>query len=111
MTQVVETKRRTLDDDDNDRWRAEHNLAACYSNCGRRLDAVQLLERVVEADGRIKADNDLHVLLSMTDLASCYGDCGWHQEAIQVSLDLVADAKSKLGIEHPFTMKSIYSGI
>jgi tetratricopeptide (TPR) repeat protein len=83
-------------------------LALTYGENGRRQEALQLLEIVVETNKRTLGEEHPDTLASIHDLANRYIEVGRQQEALQL-LETVVEAKKRtLGEEHPNTLRSIH---
>ena len=83
------------------------NLASSYSNLGRRQDAVELREKVLEAWKRTLGEEHPDTLLSMGNLASSYSNLGRRQDAVELEEKVLEARKRTLGEEHPDTLLSI----
>jgi len=85
------------------------NFALVYSEVGRRQEALQLTERVVEARKRTLGEEHPDTLSSMHNLAIRYSEVGRRQEALQLAERVVEAYKRTLGEEHPNTVASIHT--
>jgi Tetratricopeptide repeat len=83
-----------------------HSLAIHYSEAGRRAEALQLTEEVVELHkSKLGADHP-DTLTSMHNLAIRYSEAGRRAEPLQLTEEVVELRKSKLGADHPDTLAS-----
>ena len=82
-------------------------FALAYREAGRRQEALQLSEQVVEVRKRILGNDHPNTLSSMHNLAKRYSEIGRRQEALQLSEQVLEARKRTLGNEHPDTLKSI----
>jgi tetratricopeptide (TPR) repeat protein len=80
-----------------------------YQENGRRQEALQLTETVVEARKRTLGEEHPDTLGSMHALALIYSEVGRRQEALQLTETIVAARKRTLGEEHPDTLSSMHA--
>ncbi|KAK3176124.1 hypothetical protein OEA41_007446 [Lepraria neglecta] len=85
------------------------NFALVYSEVGRRQEALQLTERVVEVRKRTLGEDHSDTLGSMHNLAISYSEVGQGQEALQLTERVVEVYKRTLGEEHPDTLGSMHA--
>jgi len=78
-------------------------FALVYSEVGRRQEALQLTEQVVEARKRTLGEEHPDTLRSMHNLAISYSEAGRRQEALQLMERVVETRKRTLGEEHTDT--------
>ena len=98
----------SLENIGGDCQRMAGNFALVYSEVGRRQEALQLTERVVEANKRTLGEEHPDTLRSMHALAICYSEAGRRQEALQLTERVVEANKRTLGEKHPDTLRSMY---
>ncbi len=98
-----------LRDIGEDCQRMAAKFALAYSEVGRRQEALQLMEQVVEANKRTLGEEHPDTLGSMHNLAIRYSEVGRRQEALQLTEQVVEARKRTLGEEHPDTLRSIHT--
>jgi tetratricopeptide (TPR) repeat protein len=84
-------------------------LALTYGENGRRQEALQLLEIVVETNKRTLGEEHPNTLRSIHDLAISYGELGRRQEALQLLETVVEASKRTLGEKHPDMLTSMHN--
>ncbi|KAI4256990.1 MAG: hypothetical protein L6R42_005913, partial [Xanthoria sp. 1 TBL-2021] len=85
------------------------NFALVYGQVGRRQEALQLGERVVEVYKRTLGQEHYKTLHSMQILAISYSEVGRRQEALQLAERVVEVFKRTFGLEHYKTLHSIHN--
>ena len=86
-----------------------HALAVSYSEAGRRQEALQLTERVVEAYKRTLGEEHPKTLRSMYNLAVSYIEASRRLEALQLTERVVEARKKTLGEEYPDIVASVHT--
>ncbi|KAL8943854.1 MAG: hypothetical protein Q9211_000821 [Gyalolechia sp. 1 TL-2023] len=87
-------------------WMASR-LSGVYHEVGRYQEALQLMERTVEAEKKTLGDEHPDTLSSIHNLVTVYTQVGRREEALPLSERLVEIRKRTLGDEHPNTLLSI----
>ncbi|KAL9024099.1 MAG: hypothetical protein Q9196_006760 [Gyalolechia fulgens] len=82
-------------------------LSLVYHEVGRYQEALQLIERTVEAEKKTLGDEHPDTLSSIHNLVTVYTQVGRREEALPLSERLVEIRKRTLGDEHPNTLLSI----
>ncbi|KAK3170216.1 hypothetical protein OEA41_009602 [Lepraria neglecta] len=98
-----------LRDIGEDCQRMASKFALVYSEAGRRQEALQLTEQVVEANKRTLGEEHPDTLGSIHNLAIRYSEAGRRQEALRLTEQVVEANKRTLGEEHPDTLGSIHT--
>jgi hypothetical protein len=83
------------------------NLAIDYSEAGRRTEALELSERVLQLRKSKLGEDHPDTLTSMGNLAIDYSEAGRRTEALELSEKVLQLRKSKLGDDHPDTLSSM----
>jgi tetratricopeptide (TPR) repeat protein len=96
----------SLEDVGEECQRMASSFALVYSEAGRLQKALQLTERVVEANKRTLGEEHPDTLGSMHNLAIRYSDAGERQKALQLTERVVKAYTRTLGEEHPDTLRS-----
>jgi alkylhydroperoxidase family enzyme len=76
---------------------------------GRRVEALELTEKVVTARKRTLGEEHPETLRSMHKLAIRYSEVGRRQEAMELTEKVVTARKRTLGEEHPKTLRSMHN--
>ncbi|KAL9113982.1 MAG: hypothetical protein Q9187_007548 [Circinaria calcarea] len=82
-------------------------FALVFKENGRLLNAIELSEKILEAERRILGDEHPVTLTSINNLASSYSELGRWQEAMELKEKVLEARKRILGDEHPDTLTSI----
>ena len=102
----MELRKSKLGEDHPDTLASMHDLAIRYSEAGRRAEALQLTEEVVERHKSKLGEDHPDTLRSMHNLAIRYSEAGRRAQALQLTEEVVELRKSKLGEDHPETLAS-----
>ena len=94
---------------ENDNLDMAEKFALAYQENGRRVEALELTEKVMAARKRTLGEEHSDTLRSMHSLANCYGEVGRLQEAQELAEKVVAARKRTLGEEHPVTLGSMHA--
>jgi tetratricopeptide (TPR) repeat protein len=84
-------------------------FALTYSEAGRRPQALQLIEQLVEISKRTLGEEHPDALRSMHNLAVQYNNTGRRPEALQLTERVFEIRKRTLGEEHLDTLRSMHS--
>ena len=94
---------------ENDSLIMAEKFALAYQENGRRVEALELTEKVVAARKRTLEEEHPDTLRSMHALAIHYSEAGRRQEALELLEKVVAANKRMLGEEHPDTLGSMHN--
>ncbi|KAH8742299.1 hypothetical protein F5883DRAFT_671857, partial [Diaporthe sp. PMI_573] len=73
LEHVVTVEKRTVPEEDHERFNSEHELARAYLYNRRIKDAIEILEHVVELEKGLLAEDDPDRLISQDLLEEAYG--------------------------------------
>ncbi|KAL6154048.1 hypothetical protein ACJBU6_07336 [Exserohilum turcicum] len=107
QVQVMQGRKRVLDDEHPSTLTSMANLASTYWNQGRWDNAEKLEVQVMETrKTKLGADHP-DTLTSMANLASTYRNQGRWDEAEKLEVQVMETRKTKLGADHPSTLTSM----
>ncbi|CAN9335124.1 unnamed protein product [Alternaria alternata] len=107
QVQVMQGRKRVLDDEHPSTLSSMANLASTYRNQGRWDDAEKLQVQVMETrKTKLGADHP-DTLTSMANLAATYRNQGRWDEAEKLFVQVMETSKTKLGADHPDTLTSM----
>jgi tetratricopeptide (TPR) repeat protein len=99
--------RDVLNEDNLDRLSSQHSLALAYTENGQTEEAVELLEHVVEVEGKLLAEKHPGRLASQHELAGAYLKDGQVQKAVEL-LEHVVRVQEALAEGNPHRLVSQY---
>jgi tetratricopeptide (TPR) repeat protein len=105
--QIMQTRKRVLDDEHPDTLLSMDNLASTYCKQGRWAEAEELEVQVMQTRKRVLGDEHPDTLTSIANLASTYNNQGRWAEAEELQVQAIETTKRVLGDEHPDTLTSI----
>ena len=80
------------------------DLAMIYSLQGRRKEAEELHQRVVDRDKRLFGSEHPHTLIGMANLATTYAEQKRWEDAEQLETHVIEIYKKVFGTDHPITL-------
>ncbi|CAN9176146.1 unnamed protein product [Alternaria alternata] len=104
QVQVMQGRKRVLDDEHPDTLSSMANLASTYRNQGRWDDAEKLEVQVMQTSTTKLGADHPDTLTSMANLASTYWNQGRWDEAEKLEVQVMETSKTKLGADHPDTL-------
>jgi tetratricopeptide (TPR) repeat protein len=107
FAQVMQARKRVLDDEHPDLLAIIGNLALCYLNQGRWQEAEELFVQEVRVMKRVRGDEHPRTLTSIGNLALTYRIQGRWKEAEELFVQVVQATKRVRGDEHPRTLTSM----
>lgn len=87
-------------------WTAT-NFTYCYRQADRKAEALELMDRIVEAYKSTLSEEHPDTLSSMRKLAIHYSEAGRRTEALELTKRVVKIYERTLGREHPATLRSL----
>ena len=105
--QLLETRKKMLDEEHPEMLRSMGNIAMIYSQQERWKEAEELRERVVEIKKRALGEEHPSTLANISDLASIYKNTGRWKEAEELEVQNIKSMKRVLGEEHDYTLGSM----
>jgi tetratricopeptide (TPR) repeat protein len=109
FNEILEKKRKRLEDDDPSMLSSMANLALTYQNQGQWTEAEKLDMQVIETRKTVLGPEHPDTLTSMANLASTYRHQGRCTEAEKLEVQVMETFKTVLGPEHPDTLTSIWN--
>ncbi|CAN9172419.1 unnamed protein product [Alternaria alternata] len=107
QVQVMQRRKRVLDDEHPSTLSSMANLASTYWNQGRWDEAEKLFVQVMETSKTKLGADHPSTLSSMANLASTYWNQGRWDEAEKLEVQVMETSKTKLGADHPDTLTSM----